>query len=205
MTTINRKQAALHEFMTKVDRLRSDTCRQDNSSMTEEQFNDYILQTHFRNIFASSIVSNTLAFKWRRCPSSRNLLKILAVIIVFTLILYTPFRQSVANVFMKNIQSCIYTGMSVWRLLTVPIIRMVPALTELYDESCLLENPMFQIQDMDCRPCLNVLNVLNLSDLDGQQQEVVGGGVPYVFKVSLVLGLFFELVIIHLCHFLECK
>lgn len=173
---MDRKERALLEFLEKVNRLRADC------SLTEDQFDDHILKTHFADF---KRISNTFLVTERPVKRSFfstiiSLLKILFILLLIAM-LYTPFRQATANLFMKNIQSFIYTGMSFWRVLTVPLIRMVPALTELYDESCLLENPLFQIQDMDCRPCQNVLNVLNLSDVDGQQDA---GGVPYVFKVK---------------------
>lgn len=184
MSSTDGKQQALKEFLAKVDRLRSDSCRK-KIPMTEDKFNEHILKTHFADIASLPEIAHENPHSRLQTGMHHSkmylILRILAVFL-FLALLYSPLRQAIASLFMKNIQSCIYSGMSLWRLITVPIIRIVPALTELYDESCLIENPLFQIQDMDCRPCHNVLNVLNLSDLDGQQ-DVVGGGVPYIFKV----------------------
>lgn len=178
-----RKQTAMLEFLDNVNRLRSASCRK-NKSMTEDQFDEHILRTHFADCAPPQTLPEHPQSRSERSVSSKLYLMVKVVFILFLIaILYSPFREAVGNLFMKHIQSCIYSGMSVWRLMTVPLIRLVPALSELYDESCLLENPLFQIQDMDCRPCQDVLNVLNLDDLDGQQ-DVIGGGVPHVFKVN---------------------
>lgn len=181
---MDRKQQVLQDFIDQVDRLRTVSCRK-NNSMSEEQFKEHILSTHFADILLNTPpprlkTGGGLTYKLR------FLLKCFVALLFVVAMVYTPFRQAAGNLFMKNIQSWIYSGMSLWRLLTVPLIRLMPALTELYDESCLLENPLFQIQDMDCRPCVNVLNVLNLSEMgSGQPLDVVGGGgVPHVFKVS---------------------
>lgn len=53
-------------------------------------------------------------------------------------------------------------------------------IAELYDESCLLENPYFQVSNMDCWPCENIKFVLNLTD---SKQNTPHVGLPYIIKV----------------------
>lgn len=82
-------------------------------------------------------------------------------------------------------------GMRLWRRMTLPLIQRFPRLTELYDESCLMENPFFQL-DLPCEPCAGVERVLELTQqsavnkkesnhIDAPNAEYV----PFVFKVSM--------------------
>ncbi|XP_017871925.1 PREDICTED: uncharacterized protein LOC108619704 [Drosophila arizonae] len=59
----------------------------------------------------------------------------------------------------RMVQSLVYPGMRMWRRMTMPLIQRFPRLTELYDESCLMGNPFFQVEDLSCSPCANVDSV----------------------------------------------
>lgn len=93
-------------------------------------------------------------------------------------IILVNYRNVLSSLFMKNIQSFIYPGMSYWRMFTLPVIERFPGLTEFYDETCLLANPFFQIKDLDCKPCMDVINVLDLTGIRHHTEDV-----PYIFKV----------------------
>lgn len=64
----------------------------------------------------------------------------------------------------RMVQSLVYPGMRMWRRMTMPLIQRFPRLTELYDESCLMGNPFFQVEDLSCSPCANVDSVWMESD-----------------------------------------
>ncbi|KAH8387646.1 hypothetical protein KR093_008510 [Drosophila rubida] len=64
----------------------------------------------------------------------------------------------------RMMQSLVYPGMRMWRRMTMPLIQRFPRLTELYDESCLMGNPFFQLEDLNCGPCANVESVWRESD-----------------------------------------
>ncbi|XP_064554986.1 uncharacterized protein LOC135439984 [Drosophila montana] len=64
----------------------------------------------------------------------------------------------------RMVQSLVYPGMRMWRRMTMPLIQRFPRLTELYDESCLMGNPFFQVEDLSCGPCADVENVWLESD-----------------------------------------
>lgn len=64
----------------------------------------------------------------------------------------------------RMVQSLVYPGMRIWRRMTMPLIQRFPRLTELYDESCLMGNPFFQVEDLSCGPCANVESVWLESD-----------------------------------------
>ncbi|KAH8274374.1 hypothetical protein KR044_010716 [Drosophila immigrans] len=64
----------------------------------------------------------------------------------------------------RMLQSLVYPGMRMWRRITMPLIQRFPRLTELYDESCLMGNPFFQLEDLNCGPCASVESVWLESD-----------------------------------------
>lgn len=85
-------------------------------------------------------------------------------IIVFgILFILVNNRVELSKIFMRNIQVYIYPCMRFWRKLTLPIIRQFPELTRFYDETCLVSNPFFRVANMDCSPCADVINVVDLS------------------------------------------
>lgn len=58
-------------------------------------------------------------------------------------------------------------------------------LLDLHDESCLVENPYFYLSDLDCSPCKNVHNVIDLTGVEGiDAYNKVSEGVPFVIKAS---------------------
>ncbi|XP_068986724.1 uncharacterized protein LOC117165963 isoform X2 [Bombus vancouverensis nearcticus] len=71
------------------------------------------------------------------------------------------FMKSV--MLLRNLQNSIYPGLKLLRKIAVPIIQHYPSLSELYDEWCILENPYFYVNDMDCWPCSVVHFVPDLS------------------------------------------
>lgn len=73
------------------------------------------------------------------------------------------YRIELTKLFMRNIQMYIYPGMKVWRMFTLPVIQQFPQLTEFYDETCLVANPLFRVTNLDCTPCADVINVVDLS------------------------------------------
>ncbi|KAK9695073.1 hypothetical protein QE152_g33111 [Popillia japonica] len=108
----------------------------------------------------------------------KSLLILLGVLIIFYVLLNV--HQPTASVVLRNVQSLIYPGFSLLRYISVPIIKRFPSLTELYDESCLVENPFFYVFDMECWPCQNVYSVIDLSDYTNK--SLYHSGIPYVFK-----------------------
>lgn len=83
---------------------------------------------------------------------------VLAIVLILV-----NYRCEFTKLFMRNIQVYIYPGMRMWRKLTLPIIRQFPQLTQLYDETCLVTNPLFRVANLDCTPCADVINVVDLS------------------------------------------
>lgn len=112
----------------------------------------------------------------------------------------------------RVVQAMVYPGMRMWRRMTMPLIQRFPQLTELYDESCLMGNPFFQVrllhiiskfleniilfglqvEDLSCGPCANVENVwLESDECEGHpnppahkchQPVVAGESAPFAFR-----------------------
>lgn len=60
-------------------------------------------------------------------------------------------------------------------------------IVDLYDESCLVENPYFYVADMECWPCQDVTTVLNISRVEESSLKT-GSGSPFITKVSFSLN-----------------
>lgn len=56
---------------------------------------------------------------------------------------------------------------------------------DLYDESCLLENPFFYVSGMECWPCENVHSVMDLTGFSNH--SLYQSGVPYIVKVKNII------------------
>lgn len=150
------------------------------NEMSGPEFDNFVIKTYFSNCVAKVHQTERLpTHSTNRIKKKKAvwLLILIMVLVVSFVIVY--YRNVAASLFMKNIQNFIYPGMSLWRTLTVPIIKTFPELTELYDETCLLSNPLFQIKDLDCRPCMSVLNIFDLTNIEHQSSA----DVPYIFKV----------------------
>jgi len=79
--------------------------------------------------------------------------------------------------FIRISQNSIYPALYILRKAAVPVISLYPSLSELYDEWCLIENPYFYINDMDCWPCTVVHSVLDLTGHNISRSFNVG--IPY--------------------------
>ncbi|KAL0268179.1 UNVERIFIED_CONTAM: hypothetical protein PYX00_010220 [Menopon gallinae] len=113
---------------------------------------------------------------------STNFITKLIVFIVglFTVGYLLSYHKPTHNFVERNIQEVIYPFMKMYRLLTLPLIGLFPSLSELYDELCLVENPYFQVSNMDCWPCENVRFVLNITDTNLSYHV----GLPLIIKVD---------------------
>lgn len=156
-------------------------------------FNNYILWQYFdsRNNAEDSEVSDP--GQQNSSVLSTELLKqildrrrkIFLWIFYLTLgFLCISYKNEASAIVLRNIQTIFYPGMKLWRKLTLPVIEKFPGLTELYDESCLMSNPFFQVENMNCEPCSNVVNVLDLTNIPDNPPSGEKYAVPFIFKVS---------------------
>lgn len=153
-------------------------------SISGTDFDQYLFDQYFNEVKA--VDENVPTTIWTVCNSvwhKRRRFICLFLLFLGLALFIANYRNVMATIFMTNIQNFIYPGMSLWRRITMPIIRIFPGLTEFYDESCLVSNPFFHIKDLDCTPCMDVAGVMDLTELEpgGIHQEP---GVPYIFKSS---------------------
>ncbi|XP_058978102.1 uncharacterized protein LOC101889598 [Musca domestica] len=127
--------------------------------------------------------------------------------LILALLCFFVYRHEVASSERNMQSSIVYPGMRIWRRMTLPLIQRFPRLTELYDESCLMGNPFFQVMDdLSCSTCAHVDGVIDLtntmdsmgiSDEKDGSNESEGGAdasalnkllyseyVPFVFKIN---------------------
>lgn len=126
---------------------------------------------------------------------------------LLALLCFVVYRhENSVSVAERSVQSMVYPGMRMWRRMTLPLIERFPRLTELYDESCLMGNPFFQVDDLSCSPCAHIdavmdltsimesygakVNTLKKGDIDGQNEMYTkkpSEFVPFVFKVIITI------------------
>lgn len=104
-----------------------------------------------------------------------TLIAVLAIVLILV-----NYHCEFTKCFMRNIQVYIYPGMKMWRKLTLPIIRQLPQLTQLYDETCLVTNPLFRVANLDCTPCADVINVVDLSI--APHFDYLDNSIPHIVK-----------------------
>ncbi|GLV35674.1 uncharacterized protein CBL_01175 [Carabus blaptoides fortunei] len=59
-------------------------------------------------------------------------------------------------------------------------ILLIIFISKLYDETCLIENPYFEVSNMECWPCEDVHSVINLTD--SKNYSLYQSGIPYIIK-----------------------
>lgn len=163
-------------------------------------FNNYVLWQYFSNNHQSAAnggVQPQIPIPQNHSNSSLLTTELLKQILdrrrkIFFWIFYLSlgflcisYKNEASAIVLRNIQTIFYPGMKLWRKLTLPVIEKFPGLTELYDESCLMMNPFFQVENLNCDPCSNVVNVLDLTNVPEQNPSADKYAVPFIFKVSL--------------------
>uniref|UniRef100_A0A6P7FRX2 Uncharacterized protein LOC114332028 n=1 Tax=Diabrotica virgifera virgifera TaxID=50390 RepID=A0A6P7FRX2_DIAVI len=114
------------------------------------------------------------------CTSIRNIFVLFTTLSFFIYILLNV-HQPTSSIVLRNVQGLTYPTLKFIRFLSVPIIRLFPSLTDLYDETCLIENPYFYVADMECWPCENVFAVLNISSMEESYLKSESG-TPFIVK-----------------------
>lgn len=151
-----------------------------NHAISNEEFDGYLVMQYFNN-------TSQYGFQQIRSSSSEMVKHVLSnkrkfAIYLFLAILSVciiQYKRESSSIVLRNIQGLIYPGMRYWRKLTLPLLKHFPELSKLYDESCLVPNPFFQIADLNCEPCMNVMNVIDLTPAT----QVPLDSNPYIFKV----------------------
>lgn len=113
-------------------------------------------------LFSRTSLKNFAAFVIQ-CVCTQLRQYFLHIVICAMVIVLVNYKTETSNAFMRNIQTLIYPVMRAWRKITLPLIKTFPALTDLYDETCLIENPLFRVAGMECTPCTGITRVIQYS------------------------------------------
>ncbi|KAF0299755.1 hypothetical protein FJT64_027589 [Amphibalanus amphitrite] len=81
----------------------------------------------------------------------------------------------------NNIQDWIYPILRAIRLIALPIIQYFPSITDIHEETCLIENPFYWDQEVDCSLCQDVA-VVTLSDIQHFEELFYHKGVPVIVQ-----------------------
>jgi hypothetical protein len=150
------------------------------------EFNKYLYFHHFRTFHTTnSNPYNYIFYKETSKVIIKSVIERKKKILNFIFLLLTLFtlfsyKNECSTIVLRNIQSLIYPGMKMWRKMSVEVLIHYPSLSLLYDESCLVQNPYFQVSGLNCQPCLDITNVLDLTNME----QPMSSSVPHIFKVS---------------------
>jgi hypothetical protein len=108
------------------------------------------------------------------------------VVVVFLTLtvacLCITYHKPTYNLAVRNVQELIYPVMKCLRRITLPIVKALPSVTVWYDEICLIENPYFRTNELNCWACEEVRSVLDLSEMSNPRDFQPHAGFPYVVK-----------------------
>ncbi|KAF7279100.1 uncharacterized protein LOC143191520 [Rhynchophorus ferrugineus] len=117
-----------------------------------------------------------------------NIFKFCAsLVVIFSVFLYVLLNvhTPTSSIVLRNVQGLTYPALKVVRIISVPFLKIFPSLTDLYDESCLIENPYFFVNDMECWPCKSVHSVIDLTGLEHFNSfAAIGEGTPFIAKTK---------------------
>lgn len=122
-----------------------------DAGLTEEEFREMYFES------LKSVDSNTQAEAQTRPMLSTSHKLLLIGICVLGCSMYN--YKTIYSCVVCHLQDYIYPGLRLLRRLSIPLISLFPSLTELYHETCLVQNPFFTVADMDCWPCSSINRV----------------------------------------------
>ncbi|XP_063223588.1 uncharacterized protein LOC134531705 [Bacillus rossius redtenbacheri] len=114
----------------------------------------------------------------------RSALKVIlyTFLLVFIIHMVLTYHKPTYNIVVRNVQEFIHPCMKLLRWIALPVVKLFPSVTVLYDELCLVENPFFQAVDINCWPCADVRSVLDLSETDTPWDVQPHSGFPFIMK-----------------------
>ncbi|XP_049888191.1 uncharacterized protein LOC126382391 isoform X2 [Pectinophora gossypiella] len=163
-------QDSLQDYSEAIKRLRRQCI---HSGMSEEEFR----KMYFESLNSLDTLEVPRNQNHRRLNTKH---RVLLLGIVITVCCMYNFK-TIYSCLVCNLQDYVYPGLRVLRKLSIPFISLFPSLTDLYHESCLIQNPFFTIVDMDCWPCSTVNNVRQIYDPKPVNQQHTG---PFIYETE---------------------
>ncbi|XP_046978736.1 uncharacterized protein LOC124544300 [Vanessa cardui] len=134
----------------------------------------------FRKMYFESLDDLDENLELNRRQSFFKKYKFLIMFVIIIIFAIYHFK-SIYSYIICNIQEYIYPGLRLLRKISIPFLSLFPAVTDLYQETCLIQNPFFTVVDMDCWPCSTVNNigeVFNPQPIHKQQTA------PFIYKTD---------------------
>ncbi|XP_045459532.1 uncharacterized protein LOC123670068 [Melitaea cinxia] len=104
------------------------------------------------------------------------------IITCFFIVLFVAYNfKSIYSCFLCNVQEYIYPGYRLLRKISIPFLSLFPSLTDLYQETCLIQNPFFTVVDMDCWPCSSVNNIGEVFNPQPVHKQQIA---PFIYKTD---------------------
>ncbi|XP_045763650.1 uncharacterized protein LOC123866244 isoform X1 [Maniola jurtina] len=163
-------QEILQEYSKSINKLKKESI---SAGIKEDEFK----KMYFKSLEDLKINTNNVSKNRHRF--FKNILLVLLCLSILILITYN--FKTIYGCMVCKMQDYIYPGLRMLRKFTIPFISLFPALTELYQETCLIQNPYFTVVDMDCWPCSTVNNVgevFNPQPVHKQQTA------PFIYKTD---------------------
>ncbi|RWS02954.1 uncharacterized protein B4U79_08178 [Dinothrombium tinctorium] len=153
-----------------------------NESQIEECIRDVFEENHTRRF-------SPISFLCRSVSLIILVSKLLLVLI--TIYAFIINDVSTQKFILRHSQSYIHPFMRKLRLITIPLLNKWPSISEFHEEQCLVENPFFVDNQLECWPCEDVRTVVDLSFLFNYSKAYVYNEKPFfvrdVFNESIDL------------------
>ncbi|XP_023938180.2 uncharacterized protein LOC112045983 [Bicyclus anynana] len=160
----------LQEYSKSITKLKKESV---DAGITEEEFKEMYYKS-LHDLVKNNHISAANNRQWFKT-------KLIWLICLSTIIIVIYNYKSIHACVVCEMQDYIYPGLRLLRKFSIPFISLFPVLTELYQETCLIQNPFFTVVDMDCWPCSTVNNVgevFNPQPVHKQQSA------PFVYKTE---------------------
>jgi len=67
----------------------------------------------------------------------------------------------------------------------LPVVRQFSILTDFYEESCLLSNPFYAMDNLECWPCESARHVIDLTGFSNFSSAYHHSGIPFIVKDAM--------------------
>ncbi|XP_072942159.1 uncharacterized protein [Epargyreus clarus] len=161
------KQEVLHRYSQSITLLKKEST---DAGISEDEF---------QKLYFDSLKSHNITAE--RNPQRRYTKYFTIVLITLTVLCMVYNYKAIYSYLICNLQEYIYPGLRLIRKLSIPFISLFPALTELYQEPCLIQNPFFTVVDMDCWPCSSINNVRQAKNPQPTNQQQ---SAPFIYETE---------------------
>ncbi|CAB3228578.1 unnamed protein product [Arctia plantaginis] len=163
-------EEVLQEYSNSIKNIKKE-CR--DAGISEEEFK----RMYFQSLKTLRTTGENGANHRRYFTTKYKILCIGIIVGIYVMYNY----KIIYSTLMCNIQEYIYPGLKLLRRMSIPFISLFPSLTDLYHETCLIQNPFFTVADMDCWPCSAITNVMEVTDPKPVNQQHTA---PFIYKTE---------------------